>query len=251
MTDYRAIKRGGQWWIGQHAQPNCFGQFYEGGLPGEGGADCRSCIFGALCLAHFLEVTLPAAEERLGRKKPATAEMLAKDLGLAVESIVYAQKERERRVPARPTMAGSADAAADPAPKSWGASGKVAGAAVERAPRLGLEWKARYDEKRWRRERERSPEIAALTPGRLLRVSHHDQWYECKVMKRGYVFQNRLYPTLYAVTKAAVGVREVPRQLKHGHRPEGVRYLSPYSAAKFWKLGRYENKRLPKKSRTA
>jgi hypothetical protein len=225
-------------------KPECFGLWYEGGLPGDGGADCRGCLLATDCLTQFLEVTLPAAEAKV---KTGGKRALAKVLGVDPESVVFAQTERDRRTKAnvRPIIAGSATPVVDPAIRAWGQDVTPAGSAVVRVLRVGLEWRPQYDEIRWRRERERTPAIAALTPGMVLITQYKGKEYRCKVMKRGYVFRGQLHPTLYSVTKMAVGTREAPRQ-RHGKnkkRPEGIRNLVPYSAAKFWHLGQYEPKR--------
>jgi hypothetical protein len=107
-------------------------------------------------------------------------------------------------------------------------------------------WSYRHNLIRWQRERERSPAIAALKINQILET----EWprksglvHRVKVLKGRYLYQNRSYPTLYAVTKVIVGVKPRLKQSQIKGRPPGVRYIPDYSAPKFWRLGQYQWKK--------
>ena len=134
----------------------------------------------------------------------------------------------------RPTMAGAFVTPAKVPAKSKQRSAKTV------SERAGTRtWNPLYDQKRWERERERSPVLAQLRPGQVLtrewppKSGTHVQ---VKVLKHRYQWQDREYPTLYSTVKAITGVKASPKQKKeNGTRPKGNRSLAPWSAVKFFR----------------
>lgn len=251
-------QKDGKWWYTKAGkvfpEPSCYGRLYEGGLQDEGGDQCRRCAFREPCLLKLIDVTIPALEA----EGKTTDVDLAAELAIQVESVIYAQHIRKERlaqtVPPTPaeSVAGAGGSAAT-AQRTRKAKPKRKGTAKsaepqEGPPRRSSKWSPYMDHGRWERERERSPEIGALTPGMRLRRTFKGEDYQVVVVSSGYVYDGEYYPTLYSVTKEITGTHEAPRQLaKDGTRPKGTRSLSNWSATKFWRLGRYAPQ--PKKRR--
>jgi hypothetical protein len=248
----------GLWWIDDEQQPTCFSLYWTN-QEGEEGDLCRECLFAKLCSDEFLKVTLPKAEKKLGLG--ATTAQLAAALNVTEPDVLFAQSERKARgiaapkLKRRPTRAGSAKSAAGPAksraPKKAPPKAKAKQAAKPKAKAPASKKKkpsvqtaaapaSKTGEKlsRWERERNRSKAIAALTPGTVLKTTYKGEEYQCKVLKGAYQYQGEEYPTLYAVTAAAIGTVARPKQVQGSHRPEGERHTCNYSAAKFWKLNK-------------
>ena len=101
---------------------------------------------------------------------------------------------------------------------------------------LSREWGDALDASRWDRERERCPELGRLMPGMKLSRVWKEQLYEVVVRKGAYQWEGSLYPTLYEITKRIVGLRYVPRQMRGGVRPPGLKKTPPWSALRFWKI---------------
>lgn len=97
-------------------------------------------------------------------------------------------------------------------------------------------WGEKTFEDRHERERKRSALIRLLKPGMVLKTTYKKRVCEVTVINGGYKVQGQVVPTLYMATLPFVGTEQRPRQAQEGKRPPGTRYVSDYSAAKFWRL---------------
>lgn len=121
-------------------------------------------------------------------------------------------------------------------------------------------WDPVHNKTRWERERERNPLIAALPVGLTVPRLWRGETTVTLVRQGYYLYNGVRYPTLNSVMVAIMGLRPYPKQLKKdGTRPEGVRYMTPWSATRWFglhqlakKLGLeipIERKRPPKKKK--
>jgi hypothetical protein len=83
---------------------------------------------------------------------------------------------------------------------------------------------------RWRRERERSPEIDAIPVGGAVERTWRDKTYRAQNCDGYWLFNRKKYPTLYKVVCAIVGEREFDRV--DGKK----RKMCNWSAARFFRL---------------
>jgi hypothetical protein len=98
-----------------------------------------------------------------------------------------------------------------------------------------IPWGEHTHQARWVREREKSAMIRNLKVGSTLSRVYKGQLVTVKVKDGYYLWDNRQFPTLYAVVKAVVGEGEYAKRAdKDGNRPEGKRKLSTWSATKFF-----------------
>jgi len=102
----------------------------------------------------------------------------------------------------------------------------------------GEEWGEHTHNQRCEREREKNPLLQLLVPGEVLKVERNGHLYTLKVMKHGYKYLEKIYPTLYMAAKVAAGTKPSPVQYQPGVEiPAGkTRQLSAWSGPKFWKL---------------
>ncbi len=163
-----------------------------------------------------------AEEKPVAKKKKAPAKKKAK------------RKAKSRSVD-RPRRAGPAQRASGPVMT------KLSSTSVKRATALALQTRNWGDDKkRWQRERDRTPAIAALTRGSTLTREYKGETFKVKVLASSYKILNSSeeHPTLYSVTKAITGLYERQSQRKttgeEKSRPNGQRKLTNWSATKFW-----------------
>lgn len=98
-------------------------------------------------------------------------------------------------------------------------------------------WDAVHNKSRWERERERSPLIAALPLGMKLRRVWKGEETLTEVKKGYYLHNGTRYPTLNSVMVSIMGLKPYPKQLlSDGTRPKGVRYMTAWSAPRWFGL---------------
>lgn len=194
----------------------CFGVLWLG----PNTSPCSRCLVEDECGQEFVKKRLLPMKERLGSR--ATLKTLAKALvqpedsillGLALAKNILPAEEpkREPVVETKPEK--------EPKDRQW-------------------EWDSKYDKARWYRERERSPLVKALKPGMQISTMVKGQTYELTVCDDGYEFRGNKYPTLYAVTKAAIGVKTYESKDSDGKLIQ-KRRLMGYSGIRFWKLEKF------------
>lgn len=178
-----------------------------------------------------------AAKPKPGKKKPAKKAEPKKKVATKA-----APKKKKEQV-SDPTKAGAAKSATAPAKPKREKSVKPVS---EQAGPKRI-WNTEHDLNRWKRERKRSKDIAALKPGQTLTrewPTGSGEIHKVKVGKGKYTYLGKQYPTLYMVVKVITGTKDCLKQKKaDGKRPEGQRQLTDWSAAKFFRLGRYAPKK--------
>jgi len=136
-----------------------------------------------------------------------------------------AKKGKKAAPASHPPKAGSAKRASGPALAT--AKRSAPSAKAQESPRRT--WGEQTWEARWQRERERSKDIAQLTPGMKLRPQYKGAEYLVEVTSYGYRYQGGRYPTLYAVMVDILGTYRDPTPLRKGkHR------TPTWSAPKFF-----------------
>lgn len=197
------------------------------------------------------DVTIEATEKIENIKKETKA-MSRKKKKAGAKKKATKRKAKPRRVD-RPRKAGPVQRASGPV------MAKLSLASVKHATALASQTRNWGDnEKRWQRERDRVPAIAALIQGSVIRREYKGKIFEVKVLDGRYkiIQTGEEYPTLYAVTKAITGLHARQSQRKkpgnEESRPEGHRKLSNWSATKFFAIALREalygkQKELPRK----
>lgn len=97
-------------------------------------------------------------------------------------------------------------------------------------------WDPKYNKDRHDRERKRSPEIAKLVPGTVIKRTWKGVETTTTVRQGYYQYNGNRYPTLYTVMVAITGLTPVAKQLRNGKRPEGKRYMTAWSAVRFFQI---------------
>lgn len=233
-------------------KPACQGIFWEG----IEGSDCtkidpksgKSCSAVDECLAEFATKTLANIQAELG--VAATPEKLAEVTCVDVKAIHLALAFQKNigvgptaeplAEPAEPPPSEELPQVEAPGPQAEAPSEAVESPVQPADPpkkQRSKTWDPKHDAVRWERERKRSKLIAKLAPNTLLRRRYKGEVYEVRVLASGYLYQDRKYPTLYAVVKEITGTIQCPRMKgKDGTRKPGTRSLSNWSAARFFKL---------------
>lgn len=98
--------------------------------------------------------------------------------------------------------------------------------------RVGPQGRSTY-RSRWQRERQRSPEIAAIAVGTKLVREFNNRLYEVECCDGHWLYDSRQFPTLYAVTMEITGPKEYDRA-----DGKEKRAMSNWSASRFFGLKR-------------
>ncbi len=201
-------------------KPPCHGKFWQAV---EGTPLCEKCGARNDCLAEF--VRGPLAKSRSALDDP-TPENLSNVTGVCVEAILVALQFQRNSGLGTEEPPPSSEPVVDPnpTPEPVKAPAPETGSKPGPSRKRAAVWDPRHDATRWERERTRSPLIARLTPGMVLRREHKDVRYEVKVVSDGYSYDDTKYPTLYSVTKAITGA-------------------TAWSAARFFNLAKLLEKR--------
>jgi len=237
----------------------CFGKYWEGvkGSPCKDGEGCND--FNE-CLARFATVELVKHQNELGPK--ATPEELAAFAGVSPESILLAMNfQKNAGILTKPSNEESSESGESPSPPEERSSEEeIEKSEPEEEEPVELEsepeeekppeepqkprrWDPKYNESRWKREREKSPKIAKLLPGMKLPFRYKNRI--TKLVVEGtvivhygyYTYNEEKYPTLQSVANVITGTKPYPKQKKKdGSRPEGTRQMSTYSAARLFRL---------------
>ncbi|OGO08172.1 MAG: hypothetical protein A2Y61_00375 [Chloroflexi bacterium RBG_13_60_13] len=118
-------------------------------------------------------------------------------------------------------------------------------AAPAKEPGSPKRWSEEQNLARFHRERERNPLIRRLPVGYVLQRTWPYQdprgpIHRVIVGRRSYRYQDREYPTLYAVVQAIAGVKEYGKQMRipgqEDSRPEGKKLSTSWSVTKFFGL---------------
>lgn len=86
-------------------------------------------------------------------------------------------------------------------------------------------------QRRWLRERQRSPEIAAIPCGNSVSREYHGSVHTATCCDGYWLYNGVEYPTLYTVAMAITGAKEYERADKQAKRT-----MSNWSAVRFFKL---------------
>lgn len=158
-------------------------------------------------------------------KKTATKKAPAKKTTTVVAKTTKAAKRN-------PPKAGSAKSAKDSAStKKRTKSAPTAKAQDDQweaeAPKA---WGQHTYAQRMKRNQQQNKILAQLTPGMRIRVLRDNRELEFRVRKDGYLFNEALYPTVYALTKEAQGL--TPYKKKDGR----VVFMLKMNPVKYWRL---------------
>lgn len=191
--------------------------------------------------AKKAEAEAAKAAKEAEKKAKAEAKEKAAEEKRAAKEAEKAKKQAEKEAAAKaaePTENPSVAAPASPAGVAAEArKAKRAGPVAVRADRrLEHPWGEHTFQSRWQRERERTPEIAALKTGQVLTVPFDGKEHQVTVLKEGYQYDGNRFPTLYSIVKEITGTVERQKQLIEGKRPQGTRQLCNWSAVRFFRL---------------
>jgi hypothetical protein len=156
--------------------PSCFGRWWEA-IPGPTGDACRQCMVSDDCLQELATNRYHQVNTRLGN---VPLSVLSEALGVDEQAVlvIMAKAQQPRQTPVKEVQ-------------------------VEK--RKIRRWGPETHEKRWLRERERHPEIGALTPGTKLSREFKGVSHDVMVKQGGYEYQDTVYPTLAKVTSVITG----------------------------------------------
>lgn len=203
-----------------------------------GESKCVKCGARNECLAEFARGELAEKQKSLDDPTPAELSLATGVCPESIEAAIEFQKN---------SGLGPVEPLPDyaPAPPYVRVPGPVEAPKPFEAPiqeakppaeEKSLKWDPRHDAERWNRERARSPLIARLTPGMVIRKKYKGNHYEVAVLSDGYSYKDVKYPTLYAAMVAITGKVEGPNRIKDGKRLPGTRMGTTFSSARFFNL---------------
>lgn len=173
----------------------------------------------------------PKAKEVEQSKKPKKKRGRPPKVKATVEQLPSTKSEE----PVNPSMAKPVEPATDLAKQQ---AAKRAPNASEPAGKLKWKWGEKRDLARWERERKKNPKIGKLLPGMTLEKEFPKKSgdvHQVQVRKHYYLYRGERYPTLSVIVTLITGtVAYQKAKTKTGEIPEGVRLLSPWSAARFF-----------------
>jgi hypothetical protein len=150
------------------------------------------------------------------KKAAAKKKTVAKKKAVAAKKVVAKKKVAKKVVSKKKAVSKKTSATKKTAPKKAPAKKKGIGEVMSR----------------FARERSRSPKVAALKTGTVLKRVYEGKEWKVTVLRDGYKMSGRKYETLYATVVHITGTKDFARQGDGG----GTRAMANWSSPKFWKL---------------